>query len=108
MRATWIGALLLCAACTHAPPRGVAEASPPEEPVPASPHAQLEEIFWQCDYVATTKGIDATPMRECATATRELRRVKFDGSFYRMLDWWREHKAAEHGRIRRSRDDPPL
>ena len=80
-----------------------------ETGVPASsPHALLEEIFWHCDYVATTQGMDATPVRECANATRELRRVKFDGSFQRMLAWWRENKPAEHRRIALERNGQPL
>ena len=93
LRAAWIGALMLGAACADAPKTA------------ASPHAELETIFWHCDYVATTKGMDATPVRECARATRELRQVKFDGSFHRMLAWWRENKPAEHERVRRSRNE---
>ena len=70
--------------------------------------AQLEEIFWACDYVATTRGVDATPVAQCATATRELRRVKFANSFHALLAWWQENKAAEHERVRRSRSEQPL
>ena len=110
MRAILTGALVLCAACTNAPQRGetVANAAPDAPAVPAPTHERLEAIFWQCDYVATTMGMDATPVRECAAATRELRRVKFDGSFHRMLEWWRGNKLVEHGRIRRERNDPAL
>ena len=111
MRVILVGALMLCAACTDAPQRGEAvaqEAMPAAPATPVRSHAQLEAIFWQCDYVATTRGVDATPARECAAATRELRQAKFDGSFHRMLEWWRENKPAEHGRIRRERNDPAL
>ena len=104
MRAIWLGALMLGAACAGAPQRG---ASTPAEAVP-SPHAELESIFWHCDYVATTRGIDATPIPECAAATRELRRVKFAGSFHRLLEWWRDNKVAEHTRIRQMRNEPAL
>ena len=111
MRTIWIGALMLGAACADAPRHGeaVAQAAPPVLAPAAQPlasQAHLETIFWHCDYVATTQGMDATPVRECAAATRELRRIKFDGSFYRLLDWWRENKQAEHGRIRTERGDP--
>ena len=105
MRAIWIGALMLGAACSGAPQRG-AQAGNPD--APAGPHAQLEAIFWHCDYVATTRGMDATPVRECAAATRELRQVKFDGSFNRMLEWWRANKPVEHSRIERLRKEAPL
>ena len=93
------------AACAGAPH------GPADSPAPAatlSPHARLEQIFWHCDYVATTQGMDATPVRECAAATRELRRVKFEGNFQRMLSWWRENKPAEHRRIALERNEQPL
>ena len=104
MRAIWMSALLLCAACAGAPHSGASTAAE----APPSPHADLETIFWHCDYVATTRGIDATPIRECAAATRELRQVKFAGSFHRLLEWWRDNKVAEHTRIRRMRREPAL
>jgi hypothetical protein len=106
MRAMWVGALMLGAACTGAPRNGV----PVAESVASAPsqHAELEAIFWHCDYVATTQGMDATPAAQCAAATRELRRVKFDGSFQRMLAWWRENKPAEHRRIALERNETPL
>lgn len=88
-------------ACTHAPERGAAVES-------ADPAAErlvlLEELFWTCDYVATTRGMDATPMHRCAAATRELRQEKFDGSFQRLLEWWRENKGVEHGRRHAQRE----
>lgn len=94
-------ALIVGAGCAHAPPSDPA-------PAPGLDLAHLEDIFWTCDYVATTQGVGATPARECAAATRELRRIKFDNSFQRMLEWWREHKPAEHGKRRRLRNDPEL
>ena len=77
-------------------------------PEPRGEHAELEDIFWHCDYVATTQGMDATPVRECAAATRELRRLKFDGSFNRLLAWWRENKPAEHAKRRAARNESRL
>ena len=101
--------LAVVAGCAVAPPERVADPQPAPAPTAATPDlAQLEDIFWTCDYVATTRGVDSTPMRECAYATRELRRAKFDNSFHRMLDWWREHKPAEHDKRRRQRNDPEL
>ena len=102
MRTIWLGALLAGAACAGAPQHGALDT----REAAISPHADLETIFWHCDYVATTKGMDSTPIRECAAATRELRRLKFEGSFQRMLAWWRENKVAEHARIRQMRKDP--
>src|SRR5688572_28583104 len=111
MRTVWIGALMLGAACSNTPQRGeegsASAGSLDRAEAAAAPQDQLEAIFWHCDYVATTKGMDATPVRECAAATRQLRRVKFEGSFNRMLEWWRQNKPAEHARIRRMRNEPP-
>ena len=106
-------AAMLLASCTHAPPRlATAEALPAQQPAaeaPATvPLAQLEAIFWTCDYLATTRGVDATPITQCTAATRELRQVKFEGSFQRMLLWWRENKPVMHGRLRAERNDPSL
>jgi hypothetical protein len=108
-----VTALVGGAGCAHAPQDGaVAEAAAPRAPAAAETVTTdlvlLEDIFWTCDYVATTRGVDATPMRECALATRELRRVKFDNSFQRMLAWWRENKPVEHGKRRQQRNDPEL
>jgi hypothetical protein len=102
-------ALLGGGGCAHAPERSAAVTAAPAAAIAQpSPHAQLEAIFWTCDYLATTRGLDATPITACTAATRELRQMKFDGSFNRMLAWWRENKPAEHGRIRRERNDPVL
>ena len=103
--------LAIVAGCAHVPQEPVVQAPAPPPAASALEGidlAQLEDIFWTCDYVATTRGVDSTPMRECALATRELRRAKFDNSFHRMLDWWREHKPAEHDKRRRQRNDPQL
>ena len=108
--AALVTALIVGAGCAHAPQGSAPPAAEPPAPAPsvAPDLATLEDIFWTCDYLATTRGVDSTPMRECAHATRELRRAKFDNSFNRMLDWWREHKPAEHDRRRRQRNDPEL
>ncbi len=67
--------------------------------------ARLEEVFWYCDYVATTQGVLAAPVTACKYATDELRARKFAGSFREFLAWWQENKAAEHDRLGR---DPRL
>lgn len=89
-------------ACTHAPERGEATMA---TDATAERLVLLEELFWTCDYVATTRGMDATSMHRCAAATRDLRQEKFDGSFERLLEWWRENKVVEHGRRRAQRQE---
>lgn len=109
-------ALMAGMGCAHAPEDGLAppDARPdtsilPALDAPAGSSARmvlLEALFWACDYVATTRGIDATPIGPCTSATRELRRVKFGGSFHRMLDWWQANKQDEHRKRRLERGDP--
>lgn len=62
------------------------------------PH-HLEAAFWFCDYVASTRGVEATPIALCSAAYDELKTVKFGGDFGALLDWWKENKMVEHGRI---------
>jgi len=66
--------------------------------------AALEEAFWYCDYVATTRGVLAAPMAACRFATDELKARKFGGSFRALMNWWQENKAAEHQRLDRTAD----
>jgi hypothetical protein len=61
--------------------------------------AELETAFWACDYTATTRGVDATPVAICSAVYDELKSAKFAGDFGELLAWWKENKAAEHQRI---------
>lgn len=61
--------------------------------------ATLEGAFWVCDYVATTKGVHFTPVHHCVAVTEELKQKKFGGDFEQMLNWWRNNKVAEHGKL---------
>jgi hypothetical protein len=61
--------------------------------------ATLEQAFWLCDYVATKRGIDATPIAACTAVYAELRDARFSGDFEQLLAWWRENKNAEHQKM---------
>ena len=61
--------------------------------------AELEEAFWVCDYVATTRGMDATPTELCGLLYVELKETKFGGDFGLLLAWWQQNKAAEHRKL---------
>ena len=91
-------ALAMLAACAAAPEPPQAQTSGRLDAVEV---ARLESAFWACDYVATTRGIQATPIAACRHATEELKRQKFGGSFNRLVEWWRDNKAAEHRRLGR-------
>jgi hypothetical protein len=71
---------------------------------PAAATAELESAFWACDYVATTRGVLATPAAACRHATESLQREKFGGSFPAMLEWWRVNKVARHEEMQRRLD----
>lgn len=91
---------LLAFGCAGLPP---AEAEGPQAEA-ASATADLERAFWACDYVATTRGVQATPVAACRHATESLKREKFGGSFPAMLEWWRLNKVARHREIERRLD----
>ena len=81
----------------------------PEGQVAAAPAAdaataELESAFWACDYVATTRGVQATPVAACRHATESLKREKFGGSFPAMLEWWRVNRVARHQEMQRRLD----
>ena len=61
--------------------------------------AELEQAFWICDYVATTRGMDATPIDTCVAVTDQLKMQRFGGNFDGMLAWWRQNRLAEHGKL---------
>ena len=61
--------------------------------------AELEMAFWLCDYIATTRGVEATPIATCSAVYDELKTVKFSGDFGELLDWWKENKLSEHRKI---------
>ena len=65
----------------------------------ALPVADLEQGFWVCDYVATTRGVYAAPIELCSTIMEELQTRKFGGDYEALLGWWREHKVVEHQKL---------
>ena len=58
-------------------------------------------MFWACDYIATTRGVDAAPVALCSEVYDELKTVRFGGDFSELLAWWKENKPAQHERIAR-------
>ena len=59
----------------------------------------LEAAFWFCDYIATTRGVEATPIAMCSAAYDELKALKFDGDFGALLGWWKQNKVLEHRKV---------
>ena len=61
----------------------------------------LEQVFWRCDYVATTQGLEYAPAELCVAAYEELKQRKFGGDFDGLLAWWQEHKPVAHREMAR-------
>lgn len=94
-----LGVLAFVAAAGCATTQGEAPAPAPT-PGEAADLAALENAFWYCDYVATTRGVLAAPIAACQLATNELKARKFGGRSGDLEAWWRENKAVEHERQR--------
>ena len=69
------------------------------QPVSHLAAPELEEAFWACDYLATTRGVDATPVETCGAVYAQLKESKFRGDFGLLLTWWQDNKAAEHQKL---------
>lgn len=90
-------ALLAAAGCVTTEGGSPEPAASPEQ---AADIVALEDAFWYCDYVATTRGVLAAPIAACQLATNELKARKFGGRSSALEAWWRENKAVEHERQR--------
>jgi len=66
--------------------------------------ARLERAFWICDHAATTRGVDGDAAQLCVAVTEEFKQARFGGDFERLLEWWRQHKPAEHARLERGEE----
>ncbi|QHE77482.1 hypothetical protein [Hydrogenophaga sp. PBL-H3] len=60
------------------------------------PLEEIEKAFWACDYAASTRLVEMGSAIACSRLTEALRQLKFDGDFNAMLNWWQQHKEAEH------------
>ena len=83
----------------------VAEVSAMPIPQVAEPGlpVDLEQAFWACDYIATTRGVHAAPVELCSAVTNEFKQQKFGGDFLHLLEWWRQNKLVKHMQLDLSR-----
>jgi hypothetical protein len=98
--AAWIAALTIITTSGNAVAQEWSAAFETDAPA-WSQLADVEQLFWVCDYVATTRGVDAAPVDACSAATEELKNVKFEGDFMALLSWWRDNKPEQHARLAR-------
>ena len=59
----------------------------------------LEDAFWACDYIATTRGTAAAPQETCVAVFEELKAAKFGGQFEDLVAWWQVNKVDAHARM---------
>jgi hypothetical protein len=86
---------------------GSLESTSAQEPrhVLAAPTSQLasarlsvlENAFWVCDYVATTRGM--SDISTCTAVYEALKDQKFAGDSDALVAWWRQNKAAQHQNV---------
>lgn len=78
------------------------------EPKTEQSMVELERAFWYCDFIATTEGVQATPVAACRFATEQLKKRKFAGNFEEFLSWWRANKPTEHLKLHEERRNDAL
>ena len=61
--------------------------------------SRIEEAFWVCDYLGTTRGTEAVDVGRCMAVSDALRELRFGDDLDRLVAWWREHKPAQHARL---------
>ena len=72
---------------------------------PASaPDVDLEELFWLCDYAATTGMVDRSEQAVCAAVTDQLKRERFGGDFQQMLRWRQANRFVRHQQLEGDED----
>ena len=58
----------------------------------ALPIDQLKRIYLACDLAASRQVLDMTSAAYCSSVGETLQQRAFDGSFDRLLTWWRTEK----------------
>ena len=65
----------------------------------ASEPSSLEDVFWACDYIATTRGTASAPTETCVAVYEAFKAEKFGGDFHALVAWWQVNKADAHARM---------
>ena len=91
------GCLATAAVAQHLD-RGSAASSHSELALESASAADIERIFWDCDYAATTRSMALIDAMSCSVATELFQRTAFGGDFGALLTWWSAHKAVEHAK----------
>jgi hypothetical protein len=60
----------------------------------------LETAFWRCDHASTIRELPFSMQAACSSATEEFKQHRFGGDGDELIRWWRQHKPAEHLKLR--------
>ena len=71
-------------------------AAPPSD-LTSARLTDLENAFWVCDYLATTRGGADVPT--CTAVYESVKERKFAGDFDKLVAWWRQNKVVQHQNI---------
>ena len=101
-----VTALAAVAAALGWSPVDAAAAQRSDAPLPAARRASaqafdLEEMFWLCDYAATTGVVDPAERAVCSVITDQLKMDRFGGDFEQMLRWWQANRLVRHRQLER-------
>lgn len=58
--------------------------------------AEVEQVFWDCDFKGTQHMLDFDDAHVCSTVFERLKAEKFNSEFDRFLEWWQTNKAREY------------
>jgi hypothetical protein len=71
-------------------------AAPPSD-LSSARLTDLENAFWVCDYLATTRG--GADIQTCTAVYEAVKQIKFGGDFDKLVAWWHQNKVAQHQNI---------
>jgi hypothetical protein len=66
---------------------------------------QLRTLYLDCDRQSSRHVLDLSSAIFCSSAADQLRIRGFDGSFERMLAWWRSVREAERAAVQTARGE---
>jgi hypothetical protein len=62
----------------------------------ALPPADVEKIWWDCDYASTQAMAGQSEAALCSLAFEKLKADKFKGDFTAFMTWWKANKEREY------------
>jgi len=89
-----LAAMVPLALCTS-----MAFAQAASDRLAAVPIDELKRVYLACDRAASQQLLDSDTAAHCSFAGEALQQRAFEGSFDRLLAWWRAEKDAASGKL---------